>query len=125
LLGLNEATPRLQQYLLAFALSSKEWTATAQAELFKNLIFGNRRKTGQFLELVRERKEFRNHAEGVISFKLGEAARGGYDVAGLGDDLDEITLYCPNVVECSCHHVSIRLDYFRKSLRLIWYEEAY
>jgi hypothetical protein len=44
--------------LLAFALSSKEWTAIAQAELFKNVILGNRSKTVQFLKLVKRTRSW-------------------------------------------------------------------
>jgi hypothetical protein len=110
--------------LLAFALSSKEWTAIAQAELFRHVILRNRRKTWEFLELVRERKEFRNYTAGTISIRLGEVAKAAYDVAGLGHDLDEIALYCPNVVEISCHRLAMKLEYFRTSFHLIFSEAA-
>jgi hypothetical protein len=111
--------------LRAFALSSKEWTAIAQAELFRHIILKNRSKTGQFHKLVRDNKELRSHAEGVISIRFGGKAMGGFDMTGLDDDLDEIALFCPHVVEISCYQVAVGLDYFRKFLRLILYEEAY
>jgi hypothetical protein len=101
--------------LLAFALSCKEWTAIAQSELFRNVILRNRSKTGQFLELVRERKEFRSHAESAISIRFGGQSQGGYDAMGLDGDLEEIALYCPNIVEISCYLVDVRLEYFRAS----------
>jgi hypothetical protein len=111
--------------LLAFALSSKEWTAIAQAELFKNLILGNRRKTRQFLEVVRENKESRSYAGSAMSIRFGGGDfRKDYDEEGLGDDLDKITLYCPNLVEISCYRVHVRLDYFRTSFYLILFGEG-
>jgi hypothetical protein len=99
--------------LLAFALSSKEWTAIAQSELFKNLILGNRSKTGQFLETLRMSKELRRHAEVSLSIGFGGAAQGVLDMYGLDDDLDEIALYCPNVVEIFCFGVDVGVEYFR------------
>jgi hypothetical protein len=100
--------------LLAFALSSKDWTATAQAELFRNIILKNRSQTGQFLKLVTEGKEFRGYADTAITLKLGGVGT-AYDAEGLGNDLDKVALYCPNVVEISCHRVDVRLEYFRTS----------
>jgi hypothetical protein len=110
--------------LLAFALSSKEWTAIAQAELFKNVILRNRSKTGQFLKLVRDNKELRRYADSVTSIRFGEWTVGDHEVEGLGDDLDEITLYCPNVVEVSCYEVNVTPVYFRTSFHLMFSEEA-
>ncbi len=110
--------------LLAFALSSKEWTAIAQAELFRNIILRNRSKTGQFLELVRERKEFRSHAESAISVTFGRQYQGDYDVMGLDGDLEEIALYCPNIVEISCYRVDVKLEYFRASFSLAFFDEG-
>jgi hypothetical protein len=100
---------------LAFALSSKEWTAIAQAELFKNVILRNRTRTGQFLKLVRDNKELRRHAESAISIRFSGESEGGYNAEGLDDDLNEIALYCPTVVEISCYRVDVRLEYFRTS----------
>jgi hypothetical protein len=111
--------------LLAFALSSKEWTAIAQGELFRNIILKNRIKIEQFLRLVRENAELRMHAESSLSIRLGGVKQGVLEQYGRDDELDEIALHCSNVVEISCYQVAVRLDYFRKSLRLIWYEEAY
>jgi hypothetical protein len=99
--------------LLAFALSSKEWTAIAQAELFRNIILKNRSETGQFFKLVRDKKELRSHAESAVSIRFGGAQQGHFDMKGLDDDLDEITLYCPNVVVISCYEVRVVLEYFR------------
>jgi hypothetical protein len=105
--------------LLAFALSSKEWTAIAQAELFRNIILKNRSKTGQFLKLVRENEQFRSHAESTISIRFGGDAEGVFDMQGLDDELDGIALYCPNVVEISCLKSFMKLESFRtKSLSL-------
>ncbi len=105
--------------LLAFASSSKEWTAIAQAELFRNIILKNRSKTGQFLKLVRENEQFRSHAESTISIRFGGDAEGVFDMQGLDDELDGIALYCPNVVEISCLKSFMKLESFRtKSLSL-------
>jgi hypothetical protein len=104
--------------LRAFALSSKEWTAIAQTELFKNVILKNRSKAGQFLQLVRENKKLRRYADNATSIKLGEPTVRDCDAEGLDDDLDKITLYCPNLVEISCYGVHVRLEYFRTSFRL-------
>jgi hypothetical protein len=109
--------------LLAFALSSKEWTAIAQADLFRNIILKNRSQTGQFLKLVTEGKELRGFADTCTNLKLGGAGT-PYDTMGLGDDLDEIALYCPNIVEISCYLVDVRLEYFRTSFHLTFSEEA-
>jgi hypothetical protein len=111
--------------LLAFALSSKEWTAIAQAELFKNLILGNRRKTGRLLELVRDKKGFRNRAENAISIRFGEDTEVLYQATGSDNDLNKIALCCPNVVEISCYRVDVKLEYFRTSLSLIFFAEGY
>jgi hypothetical protein len=62
--------------LLAFALSSKEWTAIAQAELFRNIILKSRNKAGQFLKLVRENKELRCYADSATSIRFGELTVG-------------------------------------------------
>ncbi len=108
--------------LLAFALSSKEWTAIAQAELFRNIILKNRSKTEQFLKLVRENKDISSHAQSATSIRVGGRPQEDYDATGLGDHLDEIALYCPNVVEISCFKVSIKLESFRTSLHLVFCE---
>jgi hypothetical protein len=106
--------------LLAFALSSKEWTAIAQSELFRHVILKNRSKTGQFLRLVRHNKELRTHAESSVSIRFGGRAEAVCNATGvgLGDHLGEIALYCLNVVEISCYGVHVRLEYFRTSFRL-------
>jgi hypothetical protein len=99
--------------LLAFALSIKEWTPIAQSELFRNIILKTRSQTEQFLKLVTEGKEFRGHAESALSIRFGGWAERPFDAAGLGNDLDQIALYCPNVVEISCYRVDVRVEYFR------------
>jgi hypothetical protein len=110
--------------LLAFALCSKEWTAIAQAELFRNTVLRNRSKTGQFLQLVRQNKELRSHAESAVSIRFGEGDE-GYDAEGLGDDLDEVALYCPNLVDVLCWRVDVRLEYFRASFHITAPEETW
>jgi hypothetical protein len=110
--------------LLAFALSSKEWTAIAQAELFKKVILRNESETEQFLQLMRENKELRSHAEGAVSIRFGGQSQGDYDAEGLDDDLDEIALYCPTVVEISCYRVDVRLEYLRTSFSLLLFAEG-
>jgi hypothetical protein len=125
-LNYRESMEQDQEYynnLLAFASSSKEWTAIAQAELFRNIILKNRSKAGQFLELVRENKELRRYAGSAISIRLGRKSVKDYDARGLGDDLDEIALYCPNVVEISCYNVDFRLEYFRALYHLTFFKE--
>jgi hypothetical protein len=99
--------------LLAFALSRKEWTAIAQAELFRNIILKNRSKTGQFLKLVRENKEFRSYADRATAIRFGGEAEEFLHTTGLDGELDEIALSCPNVVEISCYKVGVVLEYFR------------
>jgi hypothetical protein len=102
--------------LLAFALSAKEWTAIAQAELFRHIILKDRSKMGRFLEALRGNEKLRELSRGVTSLNLGSSSR-IFEVEGLGDDLDEIALYCPNVVEVSTLQVDVRLEYFRMSLQ--------
>jgi hypothetical protein len=98
--------------LLAFALSSKEWTAIAQAELFRTIILKNRSKMRRFLEALRGSQKLQGFSRDVKSLNLGSYTN-DYATEELGDDLDEIALYCPNVVEISCSGVGVRLEYFR------------
>ena len=100
--------------LLAFALSSKEWTAIAQAELFRTIILKNRSKMGRFLDAVRGDEKFRGYSSAVTLLNFGSQDN-DYETEGLGDDLDEIALYCPNLVDVTCWKVDIRLEYFRTS----------
>jgi hypothetical protein len=109
--------------LLAFALSSREWTAIAQAELFRHIILKNRNKTGQFLEAVRGSEKLRGFSGDVKSLNLGYR-HNDYETEGLGDDLDEIALYCPNMVEISCYGVDVRLGYFGASFRLLHFAQT-
>jgi hypothetical protein len=102
--------------LLAFALMRQEWTAIAQAELFRNIILNDQSKTGQFLKLVRGNMELRRYADSATSIRFGHLTVGDYDAEGLDDDLNEIALYCPNVVEISCFRVDVKLDYFSMSI---------
>jgi hypothetical protein len=103
--------------LRAFALSNKEWTAIAQAELFRHVVLKNRSKTSRFLEAVRGSEKLRGFSCDVTSLKLGNYAH-NYEVEGLGDDFDEIAFYCPLLVEVSCYEVKIRLEYFRSLFNL-------
>jgi hypothetical protein len=116
----GEASIRLdQEYcnnLLAFALSNKEWTAIAQAELFRYVVLKNRSKTGQFLEAVRGSEKLRGLSSDVTSLCLFGRDH-NYETDGLGDDLDEIALYCPRLVEVSTCLVVIKMEYFRMSLQ--------
>jgi hypothetical protein len=100
--------------LLAFALSSKEWTAIAQAELFRTVTLKDRSKMGRFLEAVRGSEKLNGLCRAITSLNMG-GQHGGLETEGLGYDLDEIALYCPNIVEVSCYEVKVRLEYFRKS----------
>jgi hypothetical protein len=105
--------------LLAFALSRKEWTAIAQAELFRNIIVKNRNEMSRFLEAVRASEKLRGLSHAVTSLNMGRPYY-SYEREGLGDDLDEIALYCPNSVEVTCWCVDVRLEYFRTLTLLIW-----
>jgi hypothetical protein len=98
--------------LLAFALSAKEWTAIAQAELFRHVILKNRNKTSGFLDALRGSEKLRGFSHAVTSLNFG-SHYAYYKTEGLGDDLDEIALYCPNVVEISCYKIGVVLEYFR------------
>jgi hypothetical protein len=98
--------------LLAFALSAKEWTAVAQAELFRDVILKNRNKTSGFLDALRGSEKLRGFSRAVTSLRFGNPYA-YYKTECLGDDLDEIALYCPNVVEISCDKVPVALEYFR------------
>jgi hypothetical protein len=102
--------------LLAFALSSREWTAIAQAELFRHVILKNRNKTIGFLDALRGSEKLRGFSHAVTSLNFG-SQYAYYKTEGLGDDLDEIALYCPNVVEVSTLYVDVRLEYFRMLLQ--------
>jgi hypothetical protein len=115
----NASTELDQEYcnnLLAFALSSKEWTAIAQAELFRTVNLKDRSRMSRFLEAARGSEKLRVLSRGVTSLYLGCSSSLIYEVVGLGDDLNEIALYCPNVVEVSTLYVDVRLEYFRMSL---------
>ena len=102
--------------LLAFALSRKEWTAIAQAELFRRVILKQRNKTSGFLDALRGSEKLRGFSRAVTSLNFGSQSA-YYNTEGLGDDLDEIALYCPNVVEVSTLYVDVRLEYFRMLLQ--------
>jgi hypothetical protein len=117
-LDYRQSMLRDQEYnnnLLAFALSSKEWTAIAQAELFRHVILKHRNKTGGFLDALRGSETLRGFSRAVTSLNFG-SPYAYYKTEGLGDDLDEIALYCPNVVEVSTFQVDVRLEYFRMLL---------
>jgi hypothetical protein len=114
LIGAGEAWG-LQEYynnLLAFALSSKEWTAIAQAELFRRIILRNRSMMTRFLEALRGSEKLRGFCHAVTSLHMGGEYY-IYETEGLGDDLDGIALHCPNLIEISCCRVHVRLEYFR------------
>jgi hypothetical protein len=122
----NASTELDQEYcnnLLAFALSSKEWTAIAQAELFRTVILKDRSKMGRFLEALRGSEKLRGFSRNVTSLNRG-SQYDNYLTEGLDDNFDEIALYCPNVVEFSCYAVGVRLDYFRTSLLSVQYGEV-
>jgi hypothetical protein len=104
--------------LLQYALACKEWTAIAQSELFKNPLLRDRTQTRRFLELVRGSAMFKEYAVQSTSLKLG-LSHVNYKVDGLSGDLDEIALYCPNLVEISCLRLDVRLEYFRVSFSLM------
>jgi hypothetical protein len=110
--------------LRAFALSNKEWTAIAQAELFRTVILENRSKTSRFLEAVRGSEKLREFCRAVTSLTMGRKYY-SYETEGLGDDLDEIARYCPNLVDVSCCNVGVRLEYFRASFHLILPEKTW
>jgi hypothetical protein len=103
--------------LLAFALSNKEWTAIAQAELFRHIILENRGRMSSFLDAVRGSAKLRGLSRDVTSFNLGYR-HNDYETEGLGDNFDEIALYCPHLVEVSTYRVDIKLEYFRASFCL-------
>jgi hypothetical protein len=102
--------------VLAFALSSKEWTAIAQAELFKHVILKNRSKMGRFLEEVRGNAKLSGFCSNAQTFKLGNHTH-SFEGEGLGDDLDRIALHCPDLIEITCCRVDVSLEYFRTLLR--------
>jgi hypothetical protein len=97
--------------LLAFALSSKEWSAIAQAELFGHVILENRSRTSRFLDAVRGSEKLSGLCRAIKSLNLGGELY-IYPTEGLGDDLDGIALHCPNLIEISCGRVQVRLEYF-------------
>ena len=98
--------------LLAFALSSKEWTEIAQAELFRNIILKDRIKMNRFLEAVRGSEKLNGFCHDATSLRMGTRYI-SYETEGLRDDLDEIALCCPNLVDVSCWRVDVRLESFR------------
>jgi hypothetical protein len=108
--------------LLVFALSSKEWTAIAQAELFRQIILKNRSKMGRFLEALRGSEKLKGLCRAVTSLIMGWESN-CFETEGLGDDLDEIALHCPNLIEISCCRVDVRLEYFGTLTLLILSKE--
>jgi hypothetical protein len=109
--------------LLAFALSSKEWTAIAQAELFRTIILKNRSKMRRFLEALRGSRKLQGFSRDVKSLNLGNYSN-DYETEELGDDLDEFALYCPNLVDVLCWRVDVRLECFRMSFSVIFFAEG-
>ena len=97
--------------LLAFALSSREWTEIVQAELFRHIILKNRSKMSRLLEAVRGSEKLNGFCHAATSLRMGTRYI-SYETKGLGGDLDEIALYCPNLVDVSCWRVDVRLEYF-------------
>jgi hypothetical protein len=100
--------------LVAFALGMKEWTAIAQAELFRTIILKNRREMDRFLEAVRGSEKLRELSRNVTTLNLGRQ-EDNHLTEGLGVDLDEIALYCPSLVDVTCWSMDVRLEYFRTS----------
>jgi hypothetical protein len=110
--------------LLAFALSSKEWTSIAQAELFRTIILKNRSKMSRFLEAVRGSEKLNGFCHAATSLHMA-GQHGGLGTEGLGGDIDEIALYCPNLVDVKCWRVRVRLEYFRASFHIISLEDTW
>ncbi len=104
--------------LVAFALGMKEWTAIAQAELFRHIILKNRNRMSRFLYAVKGNEKLRGLSRNATSLNLGGHSN-IYETEGLGDDLDEVARYCPNLLEVSPYRVDVRLEYFRASFRLV------
>jgi hypothetical protein len=133
--------------LLDFALISKKWTAEAQNELFKNIVLKNRRKTRQFLELVKESKTFEDYAKMAVSIRFGGTGKWSYlfdeptchnhpryemcrrwgaspaEVVAREDeceDLKKIAVYCCDAIEISCYEVEyLKVEFFSRSFYLI------
>jgi hypothetical protein len=122
--GSMELDQEYYNNLLAFALSSKEWTAIAQAELFRTVILKDRSKMSRFLDTLRGSEKLRGLSRNVTSLNLG-GRHNSYETERLGDDFKKIALYCPNLVDVKCWRVNVRLEYFRASFHIVSPEDTW
>jgi hypothetical protein len=100
-------------FLLRMSLYHREWTALAQSELFYRIILANERKTELLLKLLRQKEVFAGYAKSAKSIRVGRRY-GRYDGTGLKASLDEIAIYCPEIVElCANTTFGFRLEYLR------------
>jgi hypothetical protein len=105
-----EAGDAYVKLLRAVSLYSKEWTAVAQSELYRNLILADARRMEQLLRLLRVEEEFRMYAKTCTSVRLG--GPGGLDCMEVQNELNEIAFHLPNLVEISCIRCTASLHTF-------------
>jgi hypothetical protein len=99
------------EFLLLIALLHRHWTALAQSELFHHIILEDGDKTRLLLELLKESGNgvFRTYADRASSSRLGYHGTGSaQDYDCLGNHLESLAEYCPNIVEISCACVNTK-----------------
>jgi hypothetical protein len=104
------------RFLLLMALYHRDWTASAQSELFRQIILVNEDKTQLLLKLLSEEGDnsFRKYAQSASSIIMGRLFGRANYYEGWKDHLDELAEYCPNIVEISCACVNTKLSDFRE-----------
>jgi hypothetical protein len=111
--GSMKAADEYMENLLAFALTYREWTTVAQSELLKNMILSGKPQAERLIGILKGSEALREYARAARQIRFGQRHQ-NYDGGKFNEMLNEIALYCPNVVEISCSGVPVRLEYFRK-----------
>jgi hypothetical protein len=115
--GSIRAIEALYKALIALSLYHREWTATAQSELFRNLYIRDAGKMKSLLDLLHGSEESRGNIKHIRTAILGERSGHWRYAGGLRDDLGELADYCPDLAEMSCHRMDLQLVELRTSCR--------
>lgn len=96
--------------LLRFCLVRSDWSAPARSEMITNAILRNGKNAAQFAAMLRRQNEWQDCAEGITSIRIGRRESNRFqDCSFDGMTIDEVSIYCPNLVEVNCSRIDVRL----------------